>query len=202
MLDDLLEGIPRPVQSGPRLRYLTKWQAAVAWDTVRRFAPEIERQFLLGLWTGARRAEIPTINWPDFFKDQQGRTWLRIRNMKTQTERSAPVAPRLMRCLTAWGLGHAHGPVATPRRAANTLGHDLADLVRDRPDDMPVFGEMVAHATGNGWHLLRHTFASWAAMAGVPLRVLKEWMGHASIQTTMIYAAILPTTGAHLIDKL
>jgi len=39
-------------------------------------------------------------------------------------------------------------------------------------------------------------------MAGVDLRVLKEWMGHASIQTTMIYSAIKPTTGAHLIDRI
>jgi len=49
-------------------------------------------------------------------------------------------------------------------------------------------------ATGNGWHSLRHSFASWAAMAGVDIRVLKEWMGHRTIQTTMRCAAVKPTT--------
>jgi integrase len=29
---------------------------------------------------------------------------------------------------------------------------------------------------------LRHTFASSCAMAGVPLRTLMAWMGHADIQ--------------------
>ena len=67
---------------------------------------------------------------------------------------------------------------------------------------MPVFGELGTFATGNGWHLLRHTFASWAAMAGVDIRVIKEWLGHKSIQTTMKYAAVRPTTSAALIDRL
>ena len=31
--------------------------------------------------------------------------------------------------------------------------------------------------------------ASWAAMAGVDIRVIKEWLGHNCIQTTMRYAA-------------
>jgi integrase len=200
---DLLDGIPRPRQDKPQLRYLSKWQAAVAWDTVRRFAPKIERHFLLAMWTGARRAEIPTIMFDDFFNGDDGRAWLRIRNLKTQSERSVPVAPRLMRHLVRWGYPwRKTGPVATPVRAVNTLGHDLVDLIADHPAGMPVFGELDQKATGNGWHLLRHTFASWAVFAGVDIRVLKEWLGHKSIQTTMIYAAIRPTTSGDLIDRL
>lgn len=34
-------------------------------------------------------------------------------------------------------------------------------------------------------HDLRHTFASMRAAEGVPPHVLKEWLGHASITTTM-----------------
>jgi len=43
-----------------------------------------------------------------------------------------------------------------------------------------------------GWHLLRHTFASRAAQAGVPIPKLSAWMGHKSIATTMIYAHLAP----------
>jgi integrase len=67
---------------------------------------------------------------------------------------------------------------------------------------MPVFGSMDKSATGNGWHLLKHTFASRAAMARVDFRVLMEWMGHKSIQTTMRYAAVKPITSGFLIDKI
>ena len=38
------------------------------------------------------------------------------------------------------------------------------------------------------FHSLRHTFGTQMASAGAPLVAIKEWMGHADIQTTMIYA--------------
>ena len=38
------------------------------------------------------------------------------------------------------------------------------------------------------FHSLRHTFGTQMASAGIPLVAIKEWMGHADIQTTMIYA--------------
>jgi len=37
-------------------------------------------------------------------------------------------------------------------------------------------------------HVLRHTFASQLAIAGVPLRDIQELMGHQSFQTTLQYA--------------
>jgi integrase len=40
------------------------------------------------------------------------------------------------------------------------------------------------------WHTLRHTFASRLAQKGVQLSVLKDLMGHRTIQTTMQYAKI------------
>ena len=38
------------------------------------------------------------------------------------------------------------------------------------------------------FHSLRHTFGTQMVSAGVPLVAIKDWMGHADIQTTMIYA--------------
>lgn len=42
------------------------------------------------------------------------------------------------------------------------------------------------------FHDLRHTFGTRAAAAGVPMRTLQEWMGHADHTTTLIYADYSP----------
>jgi len=41
-------------------------------------------------------------------------------------------------------------------------------------------------------HDLRHSFGTSAAAAGIPIRTLQHWMGHASILTTERYAAYAP----------
>jgi integrase len=53
-----------------------------------------------------------------------------------------------------------------------------------------------------GWHTLRDTFASHLAMRGVPLPVIKELMGHATITTTMRYAHVAPSTLRAAIEML
>jgi len=201
---DLRDGVPRPKQSGLKLRYLTKRQAGQCWHTIHRHAPRLERYFLLALWTGARRTELAAIQWQDVFTGpDDGRLYVRIENFKTQSERAVPVAPRLLRHLVRWGYGtHKTGPIVGQVFAPDTLGHMLCDVITEHGQAMPVFGELAAKATGNGWHVLRHTFASWASMAGVDMRVIKEWLDHRCITTTMRYLAVKPTTSAHLIERL
>ena len=41
-------------------------------------------------------------------------------------------------------------------------------------------------------HDLRHSYGTRMAAVGTPMRALMEYLGHASIQTTMIYAAFSP----------
>ena len=43
-----------------------------------------------------------------------------------------------------------------------------------------------------GWHVLRHTFASHLVIQGVPLKVVQELLGHASITMTERYSHLTP----------
>jgi integrase len=45
-----------------------------------------------------------------------------------------------------------------------------------------------------GWHVLRHTFASHLAMAGVSIKVIQELLGHSDVRTTMRYAHLAPSS--------
>jgi integrase len=52
------------------------------------------------------------------------------------------------------------------------------------------------------FHELRHTFGTRMAAAGVPLRTIQHWMGHADAKTTQVYAHYQPSdTEAEAIDK-
>ena len=52
------------------------------------------------------------------------------------------------------------------------------------------------------FHDLRHTFASWLVMAGVPLPTVSDLMGHKSITMTMRYAHLSPTHRLEAIQSL
>ena len=51
-------------------------------------------------------------------------------------------------------------------------------------------------------HLLRHTYGSHLAMAGVDLPTIKELMGHSDISTTMIYMHLHPEHLQKAVNKL
>lgn len=77
-----------------------------------------------------------------------------------------------------------------------TLGRSAYVLGDERPnlDVMTTYFRRLVDRAGlqGSLHTGRHTYGSHLAMAGVPLIVIKERMGHASTKTTEIYAHLAP----------
>lgn len=51
-------------------------------------------------------------------------------------------------------------------------------------------------------HTLRHTYISHLVMAGVPLRTVQIYAGHAHYTTTEGYAYLMPTTVPKQVSRL
>ena len=41
-------------------------------------------------------------------------------------------------------------------------------------------------------HTLRHSYARHLLLNGIPINYLSRWLGHSSIQTTLIYLELIP----------
>lgn len=52
------------------------------------------------------------------------------------------------------------------------------------------------------FHSLRHSFATWCAEAGVPIRTLMGLMGHANVETTLRYAKVTDQARYDAIDAI
>jgi integrase len=55
---------------------------------------------------------------------------------------------------------------------------------------------------GGTLHRLRHTFCAHLAIAGVPLRRIQKFAGHADYKTTEMYAHLCPTGGMSEVQKI
>jgi integrase len=149
--------------------------------------------------SGLRRSELLGLRWRDVDWRAQR---IRVRNTYVlgehsvdgksdlSTRRSVPMADRLARELDGWS-----------RRTAFNADDDLvfAHPETGNPlDGSKVSRRFKAACRAAGvrpvrFHDLRHTFATRLAAAGVPLRTIQEYLGHADAKTTQIYAHYAPS---------
>ena len=51
---------------------------------------------------------------------------------------------------------------------------------------------IIAEGRKVGTHTLCHSAARYWLASGIPINVVSRWLGHASIQTTLVYLEVLP----------
>lgn len=71
-----------------------------------------------------------------------------------------------------------------------------SNAVVNRKDTYAMFKAAAVRAgipdKGHHNHILRHTFASHAAMKGIPLAVISGWLGHTSLRMVEVYSHLIP----------
>jgi site-specific recombinase XerD len=94
------------------------------------------------------------------------------------------VVPELVEHVRRYGLGR-DGLVFTNERGLPIRRSRFADIWASaaRPLGIPV---------GDGYHQLRHYYASLLIAGGAPITVVQAMLGHASVATTQIYAHLFP----------
>lgn len=174
--------LPEPFPAVKRERALARDEAARLLAVVDGHDQPLPDLVRLLLWTAARKAEACAARWDEM--DLDARTWThrqkggRLVVKALSADAVALLRARRARLLAAkkyrfrpWvfpsvrGSGHIVTPDKPWRAARSEAG--LGDL---------------------RLHDLRHTWATWAREAGVPMAVIAAQLGHAQISTTERYA--------------
>jgi integrase len=181
----------------PEIEFLSEDDA----DRLLAAAPEQWRTMILvALRTGLRAGELRGLKREDVDLERAiihvrrtdpGRRDTKATAPKSNKTRKVPLTPDTIKALRLW--------LARPRW---TRSGDI--LFPSRRGGVPCGKSCeenlgwIADAAGvkvTGWHTLRHTYASWLVMRGVPLRVVQQYLGHASIVMTERYAHLAPDYG-------
>jgi len=170
---------------------------------VQAMDPEWRPVLLTALKTGLRLGELIGLRWSDLDlvrgKLHVRRTiWRGIEGLpKGGRSRTVEMPRSLVDTLKA--IRHLRGPHVF----CQADGEPLTPGMLKRPLDRALQGAGIAREVGRvGWHDIRHTYGSHLAMRGIPLKVIQEEMGHASIEMTLKYAHLSPETKQNAVQVL
>jgi integrase len=196
----------REGDADPDLQFLTLDELDAVIDVIPDHAvdrdalgPVLRLVILAAGTTGLRQSELIGLRWRDVdLRAQRVRVrnaWVRYEHSSEgksdlSTKRSVPMTDRLAGELKKWRLRTVFGNEDDLVFAHPELGVPL-----DRTKVTRRFQAACAEAGVRQirFHDLRHTFATALAAAGVPLRTIQEYLGHADLKTTQIYAHYAPS---------
>ena len=142
--------------------------------------------FLLQWRAGLRVSEALALEPADLSLDTDLPT-LRVRQGKGRRARIVPVHPELQNALAAvlQFAGTGRGPIVG---ASRSTAWRWVQEARSRAVEL---GALTA-GRRVGTHTFRHSYARHLLLHGVPINYLSRWLGHRSIQTTLIYLELVP----------
>lgn len=157
---------------------------------------------LLGGDAGLRAGEIQGLRWSDidlkagvFVVRQQVQVKGRVDTPKSGASRSLDMTPRLREALEKYQ--HLMGNLVLARTHERKVKrHNLQLWLASSEKRAKLIGDP------KSLHKLRHTFASRLLAAGATIKELQVLLGHASLQTTLMYLHLLPSEGRRAIALL
>jgi len=191
-----------PPQSLPLV--LDRAQVATLLAAVRE--PRYRTILTLIYHTGLRVGEAVRVEVRDLRDTQTPHPRLHVRCGKGGKDRFVPLAPAMIEQLRDWWKTHAHsqflfpGPSCAWREraqpadaAARAATHLSVSAVQNTFRLARAASGLPAEATV---HTLRHCYATHLLEEGVSLRLISQYLGHASLETTVIYTHLTPLNEA------
>jgi len=199
-----------PSKPRPAKRVLTPDEAAALLDACT--TPHVRLFVILALATGGREAAICELTWDrvDFERQtidlRTGVVGNPLQKVQRKGRAQVHMSEWVRAALTAAREGALSDHVIEWARLVKDLDTGQKQRVYGIKRPGAAF-DRAAQRAGLGWvtpHTLRHTAASWAEEAGVPMQVISRFMGHSTEAVTRgIYAkpgAVVTKPAADVIE--
>lgn len=185
--DSPTKSVKVPKIDNRRVRFLSHKEAETLLTALKNADRRTHDMALLSLQTGLRFGEISALKWSHVDTE---RGIIRVMDAKGGQGRAAFMTEQVKAMFEAMKRRGPEDFVFTKEGGGQ---------LKDAPK---VFAEVVAGLELNKgitdrrqrvtFHTLRHTFASWHAMAGTDIYTLKELLGHSVIAMTERYSHLSP----------
>lgn len=183
---------------------LTREQVATLLGALRE--PRYRTALTLIYHTGLRVGEAVRIELRDLRETHTPHPRLHVRCGKGGKDRFVPLAPAMVAQLRGWWQTHRHpqflfpGPTSAWRERAQPA--DAAQRAATHLSVSAVQNTFRLARAQSGLpveatvHTLRHCYATHLLEEGVSLRLISQYLGHASLETTVIYTHLTPLNEA------
>ena len=180
------KNVKLPRFDNKRLRFLTNEEADALLIDLALRSSQTHKIAILSLHTGMRAGEIFNLSWNDV--DLPNET-LTVRDSKSTKTRYCFLTKETKHMLSKLpnngGLVFLNRNGKKIKEVSNAFSRAVKRLGFNR--DIEDRRQKVI------FHTLRHTFASWHAQSGTDIYVLKDLLGHHSIQLTERYSHLSPS---------
>lgn len=197
--------VAMPNVDNKRFRFLSALEADQLLQAIRERSEDTWRICMMSLYTGMRFSEIATLRWEAVNLDAKVAQALDPKNGISRTVAlTASIVDMLRSIGSKSGLVFpgARGKAKSEEgreRAAKKRGplirYEISSAYSRAVERLGLNADVTDRRGKVVFHTLRHTYASWLAMSGVPLYQLMDLMGHRTIEMTKRYASLCPSQG-------
>lgn len=185
-----------PEPDNKRVRWLSRDEAERLLAALALRSATWRDIALMSLHTGMRRGEILALTWRHV---DLANMQVHVRDAKAGS-RTALMTDTAAAMLTERGPGEP-GNLVFPGRGGG-MSVSLSSSFQNAVNDCGLNLGATDRRDRVVFHTLRHTYASWLALDGVPLLMIAELLGHATTAMTQRYAHLCPDAKRQAVDRL
>jgi len=195
--DDPCQFIQLPKIQNARLRFLSIDEARDLLAELRKISDQTARIATISLYSGMRLGEVLALKWRDIDFEHGIIT---ILDSKNGDSRPIFITDPIKSVLVELGKGEPCQflLVATNGDTVKSLSSTFGRVVKKMGFNQGIDDRRQRVS----FHTLRHTYASWAVMAGVPLFQVGKALGHKSSIMTERYSHLAPSSQKIVFDAV